>query len=75
MPDPSNQSPQPGAPAQSQTPFAVPSRNPGDDAPEGTIGTGEDTCTRCNGSGKLSGDQGCPDCNGTGVIIQGIGGG
>ena len=51
------------------------SRNPGDDAPAGTVGTGEDVCGRCEGTGKLDGDRVCPDCDGSGVVIQGIGGG
>ena len=48
--------------------------NPGDDAPPGAPGTGEDVCRRCNGSGRL-GDQDCPDCGGTGIVEKGIGGG
>ena len=51
------------------------SRSPGDDAPAGTVGTGEDVCGRCEGTGKLDGDRVCPDCEGSGVVIQGIGGG
>ncbi len=51
-----------------------PPMNPGDEAPPGTPGTGEDVCPRCHGSGKInSGD--CPDCGGTGKIVEGIGGG
>ena len=57
------------------TPTTPPSRNPGDDAVAGTTGTGEDVCTRCEGTGKLDGGRDCPDCDGSGVIIQGIGGG
>ena len=49
--------------------------NPGDEAPAGTPGTGEDVCPRCKGSGKLNAEQACPDCGGTGKIIEGIGGG
>ena len=52
-----------------------PSRKPGDDAAAGTVGTGEDICTRCEGTGKLAGGSDCPDCEGSGVVIQGIGGG
>ncbi len=33
-----------------QTP---PPMNPGDEAPAGTPGTGEDMCPRCKGKGKL----------------------
>lgn len=49
--------------------------NPGDEAPEGVPGTGEDVCPRCKGSGKLAQGQDCPDCGGSGKIIEGIGGG
>ena len=48
--------------------------NPGDDAPEGTPGTGEDICPTCSGSGTLRNGP-CPDCGGTGIVIEGIGGG
>jgi len=47
--------------------------NPGDDAPEGTPGTGENICPRCSGSGRFEGEA-CPECDGTGIVIQGIGG-
>lgn len=53
----------------------VPPVNPGDDAPPGTPGTGEDVCPRCRGSGTVEGNQACPDCGGTGKINEGIGGG
>ncbi|MFZ5521459.1 MAG: hypothetical protein ACOZD0_09665 [Pseudomonadota bacterium] len=46
---------------------------PGDEAPPGTPGTGEDLCRRCGGSGQLSG-QPCPECAGTGRVTVGIGG-
>ena len=48
--------------------------NPGDDAPPGTPGTGENVCPKCQGSGKLGSDA-CPNCGGTGIIIEGIAGG
>ena len=47
---------------------------PGDDALEGTPGTGENICPECGGDGQLNGRP-CPHCNGTGVVIEGIGGG
>lgn len=56
----------PGAPG------AQPLR-PGDEAPAGTPGTGENICRRCGGSGKADGAS-CPDCGGTGKITTGIGG-
>jgi hypothetical protein len=47
---------------------------PGDEAPPGTPGTGEDVCPRCAGSGKVDGED-CPECGGTGIVIEGVGGG
>lgn len=49
--------------------------NPGDDAEEGTPGTGEDICPRCHGKGTLGDGQECRDCGGTGRIVEGVGGG
>lgn len=46
---------------------------PGDQAPEGTPGTGEGICPRCGGTGRI-GETGCPDCAGTGKVIEAIGG-
>lgn len=48
--------------------------NPGDEAPPGTPGTGENVCPACKGSGRMN-NASCPECNGTGVVIEGIGGG
>jgi hypothetical protein len=47
--------------------------NPGDAAPPGTPGTGENVCPDCKGSGRL-GAVPCKNCGGTGKIIQGVGG-
>lgn len=47
---------------------------PGDEAPPGTPGTGDDVCGTCGGSGKISGNE-CEDCSGTGKVTVGIGGG
>ena len=52
--------------------------NPGDEAPAGTPGTGEDVCPVCHGTGSvLEADDtiACGNCGGTGVITEGIGGG
>jgi hypothetical protein len=47
---------------------------PGDEAPPGTPGTGEDVCPRCGGTGSVEGGD-CPDCAGTGQVIREVGGG
>ncbi len=47
---------------------------PGDEAPPGSPGTGENLCRRCNGSGEVDGEP-CPDCGGTGKVTTGVGGG
>ena len=52
---------------------AAPKTNPGDQAPPGTPGTGENLCRDCSGTGKLQGKP-CPTCGGTGRVIEGIGG-
>ena len=48
--------------------------NPGDQAPPGTPGTGENICPECQGSGRLEG-KACPSCSGSGKVITGISGG
>ena len=52
---------------------AQPPMSPGDEAPLGTPGTGEDICPRCGGTGMLAGRE-CPECEGTGKVNVGIGG-
>lgn len=49
--------------------------NPGDEAPAGAPGTGEDVCPACHGSGKAQAGGNCPNCGGSGRIVEGIGGG
>jgi hypothetical protein len=46
---------------------------PGDDAPPGTPGTGENVCSACGGSGKI-GAAACETCAGTGIVTEAIGG-
>ena len=46
---------------------------PGDEAPPGTPGAGENICPACGGSGTLDGAT-CPTCAGTGVVIEEVGG-
>lgn len=47
--------------------------NPGDDAPPGTPGTGENLCPACGGSGKVE-NKSCTNCGGTGKVNEGLGG-
>jgi hypothetical protein len=47
---------------------------PGDDAPPGTPGTGEDICPDCDGTGRI-GQRRCETCGGSGTVNKGIGGG
>lgn len=47
--------------------------SPGDEAPEGTPGTGQTVCRQCAGSGRVEGTV-CPGCEGSGYVIVGIGG-
>lgn len=49
--------------------------HPGDAAPPGTPGTGENVCQSCHGSGVLTGGLECDNCGGSGKIIEGVGGG
>jgi hypothetical protein len=49
--------------------------SPGDEAPPGTPGTGEDICRECGGTGTLVNGRVCPMCEGLGRIVEGIGGG
>ncbi len=46
---------------------------PGDEAPPGTPGAGENICPACGGSGKLEGAA-CETCGGTGKVIEEVGG-
>ena len=48
--------------------------SPGDEAPAGTPGTGENVCPKCGGSGKAQDGKACPTCSGTGKVTVGIGG-
>ena len=48
--------------------------NPGDVAPPGTAGTGEDICRDCHGTGRAESGQECPNCGGTGKVIKAVGG-
>lgn len=45
-----------------------------EEVPTGTPGSGEDSCRRCHGTGKLEDQAPCPDCKGTGKVTVPIGG-
>jgi len=49
--------------------------SPGDEAAPGTVGSGDDVCPVCAGSGKNASGGACPNCRGTGIVTEGIGGG
>jgi hypothetical protein len=49
------------------------SMTPGDEAPPGTEGTGENLCPDCSGSGQVDG-QSCQTCGGSGRVVQGVSG-
>ena len=63
----------PPKPSAATVPTPSGSVNPGDEAPEGTLGTGEGLCRECGGSGRV-GDATCPSCRGSGKVIVGVGG-
>ena len=56
-----------------RSPESAPELNPGDEAPPGTPGTGEDICPVCSGTDRVKGAA-CANCGGTGRIVEGIGG-
>jgi DnaJ-class molecular chaperone len=62
----------PDRPNPSRAPGSPPMK-PGDEAPAGTIGTGENVCPVCNGRGRV-GAESCANCAGTGKVTTGIGG-
>jgi hypothetical protein len=47
--------------------------NPGDEAPPGTEGTGDDVCPDCHGKGRIDGAP-CATCGGNGTITRAVGG-
>jgi hypothetical protein len=47
---------------------------PGDEAPSGAPGSGENVCPRCGGSGRIERGERCPECEGSGRVTTGIGG-
>jgi hypothetical protein len=71
LPSSSSLPSRPGA-AQS-APFTSDAMNPGDEAPAGAPGTGENVCRACGGSGRVA-EKTCPSCNGSGKVTMGVGG-
>lgn len=71
--NPSTRKPEQHPPGE-HLPF-IGSRNmsPGDEAPAGTPGTGENICRCCGGKGQMN-NQPCLECDGSGYVITGIGG-
>ena len=61
---------QPASPAE---PRPATPMSPGDEAPAGTPGTGENVCPTCGGSGRVL-DRPCANCGGTGLVTVGVGG-
>ena len=51
-----------------------PEMNPGDQAPPGMSGAGENMCPKCSGSGLRDDGKPCDHCGGTGKVIEGVGG-
>ncbi|MBC7444007.1 MAG: hypothetical protein H7273_00855 [Polaromonas sp.] len=64
----------PHGPPASQTVSMPPGAiHPGDDAAEGTPGTGQAICRACGGSGRAANGP-CPACAGSGAVTAGLGG-
>jgi hypothetical protein len=72
-PAPPGASDQPAGASGARAAGPTPPMAPGDEAPPGTPGTGEDLCRACGGTGILNGSP-CPECEGTGKVTVGIGG-
>lgn len=51
-----------------------PEMNPGDQAPPGTPGAGDNICPKCSGGGTLDNGSRCEHCGGTGKVTVGVGG-
>jgi DnaJ-class molecular chaperone len=47
-------------------------KSPGDQVEPGTKQAAENTCRKCNGTGRIDGKP-CPDCAGTGKVTEIVG--
>jgi hypothetical protein len=56
------------------SPSPLPLR-PGDEAPPGTPGSGENLCRHCGGNGRMPDGSRCMVCDGTGRVTEELGGG
>ncbi len=70
--DPKRNEPQQAA--STGKPPVEPEMNPGDQAPAGTEGSGENICAKCSGTGTQEDGRPCEHCRGTGRVTEGIGG-
>ena len=55
------------------SPKLPPEMAPGDEAPAGTPGTGENVCRMCGGTGSVDSHI-CTDCEGSGKVVEAVGG-
>ena len=72
--NPNATSDQPAGPGRGPVGSGSAPMSPGDEAPAGTPGTGENVCPCCGGSGKMDDGKDCKECSGTGKVTVGIGG-
>lgn len=62
-----------GLPASQSVPRPPDAINPGDEAAEGTPGTGDNICRECGGSGRAANGP-CQSCAGSGKVTAALGG-
>jgi len=53
-------------------PVETEKKSPGDQGRPRTKQSGENTCPKCGGSGRID-EKACPDCGGTGKVIEIVG--
>lgn len=62
-----------GRPASQSDPRPPGAASPGNEAAEGTPGTGDNICRKCGGTGHAAHGP-CPSCNGSGMVTAAAGG-